>query len=136
MFQARKTHAQECAIDNSEQSLICVEGVESQALFNFLMNCKSSVSITGHFAGIPPTLLSPVAFRGATLQSLKVRENKVTVDNEAYSSMEITGPILPHTVHSLAALIASPEDEYSATFANIGNTKAFSKVNIYNKGNY
>lgn len=62
----------ECVIDSSDESLVFVEGVEAQALFNFLLNCKSAISTVGPLAGIPPTLLSPVAFRGAALQSLKV----------------------------------------------------------------
>jgi hypothetical protein len=36
------------------------------------MNCKSSTATTGPLAGVPPTLLAPVAFHGATLKSLKV----------------------------------------------------------------
>ena len=49
-----------------------VEGVEAQALFNFLLNCKSCTATTGPLAGIPPTLLSPVAFHGSTLRPNKV----------------------------------------------------------------
>ena len=59
-------------IDESTESLVFVEGVEAQALFNFLVNCKSITATSGSFAGIPPTLLSPVAFTGATLTPLKV----------------------------------------------------------------
>jgi hypothetical protein len=36
------------------------------------MNCKSSTATTGPLAGVPPTLLAPVAFHGASLKSLKV----------------------------------------------------------------
>lgn len=50
-----------------------VTGVEAQALFNWLINCRSTVSNTGPHAGIPPTLLAPVAFTGATLTPLKVK---------------------------------------------------------------
>lgn len=59
-------------IDESPESLVYVEGVEAQALFNFLVNCKSITATSGSFAGVPPTLLSPVAFTGATLTPLKV----------------------------------------------------------------
>lgn len=54
-----------------------VTGVEAQALFNWLINCRSAVSNTGPHAGIPPTLLAPVAFSGATLTPLKVRNTKL-----------------------------------------------------------
>lgn len=46
----------------------------------------------------------------------------------------MSGPILPNNVHSLANLISSPEDEYSATFENIKSTSSFSKVYSKNKG--
>ncbi|KAG8237110.1 hypothetical protein J437_LFUL008162 [Ladona fulva] len=62
----------ERSIDQKPESLVYVEGVEAQALFNFLMGCRSCVAPTGALAGIPPTLLSPVAFKGAALGALKV----------------------------------------------------------------
>lgn len=54
-------------------------GVEVQALFNWLINCRSAVSNTGPHAGIPPTLLAPVAFSGATLTPLKVRKKYLLI---------------------------------------------------------
>lgn len=58
--------------DNMRQSLVFVKGVEVQALFNFLINCKSATATTGALAGVPPTLLAPTAFHGASLKPLKV----------------------------------------------------------------
>lgn len=66
-------HRAECEVDNSEQSLIFIEGMEAHAFYNFLINCKSTIATTGPLAGIPPTLLAPVAFHGASLQALKVK---------------------------------------------------------------
>lgn len=71
-FQKRIVMEKESEVDTSKQSLIFVKGVEAQALFNFLINCKSAIAITGALAGVPPTLLAPVAFHGATLKPLKV----------------------------------------------------------------
>jgi hypothetical protein len=71
-FKIRVQQDKEKEVDRTPESLIYVEGVEAQALFNFLMNCKSSTAATGPLAGVPPTLLAPVAFHGATLKSLKV----------------------------------------------------------------
>lgn len=59
-------------IDSSEESLLLIEGVNIQAFFNVLLNFKSCIPSTGAFAGVPPTLLSPVAFSLATLKSCKV----------------------------------------------------------------
>lgn len=104
-----------------------IEGLEVQALYNFLINCKSAIAQTGQLAGIPPTLLAPVAFHGATLNALKVRESKVHVDNADYYSLELLGPILPHTIHNLCKL-HSLDRSMTATFANLTSTIPFSKV--------
>jgi len=66
------TLEKESEVDNLRQSLVFVRGVETQALFNFLINCKSAIAMTGVLAGVPPTLLAPTAFHGATLKPLKV----------------------------------------------------------------
>jgi hypothetical protein len=71
-FKVKLEQDKEKEVDRTPESLIYVEGVEAQALFNFLMNCKSCTASTGPLAGVPPTLLAPVAFHGATLKSLKV----------------------------------------------------------------
>lgn len=60
-------------IDHQSSSVAVVHGNHTQALFNFLLNSKTLISKTGSHAGIPPTLLAPVAFEGATLQSLNSR---------------------------------------------------------------
>lgn len=114
-------------MDNSEESLILIEGMEVHGLYNFLMNYKSTVSITGRFAGIPPTILAPVAFHGATLNSLKVRESKVHVDDADYYSIDIVGPILPTTIHNLC-LIHPQESNFTATFSNVTSTIPLSKI--------
>lgn len=114
-------------MDNSEESLVLIEGMEVHALYNFLMNYKGTVSITGRFAGIPPTILAPVAFFGATLNALKVRESKVHVDNTDYYSIDIIGPILPNTIHNLCQ-IHPPESSFTATFSNLASTIPLSKI--------
>lgn len=117
----------ECEVDNSEQSLVLIEGSEVHSFYNFLLNCKSAVSISGSLAGVPPTLLAPVAFNGATLNALKVRENKVKVDDLSYYSIELCGPILPSTIHNIFS-IHPPEYDMTATFHNLASTSAFSKT--------
>ncbi|PSN30917.1 Protein downstream neighbor of son [Blattella germanica] len=126
--QTKVEHDKQRVVDRTPESLIYVEGVEAQALFNFLMNCKSSIAPTGPLAGIPPTLLAPVAFSGSTLKPLKVRQSVVKMGMENYHSMELRGPILPHTVHNLCGLLERNVDEFSATFANLDSTRPFSMV--------
>lgn len=60
--------------DNRPQSVLFVEGFANvQALYNFILNYKNIVSTVGLQAGIPPTILAPMAFHGATLTSNKVK---------------------------------------------------------------
>lgn len=125
--QARIEHKTECEVDSSDQSLIMIEGVEVNGFYNFLINCKSAIAPTGTLAGIPPTLLAPVSFHGATLNALKVRENKIHSDGSNFYSLELTGPILPSTLHNLFNINA-PDHSMTVTFGDIESTRAFSKV--------
>ncbi|XP_026329618.1 protein downstream neighbor of son homolog [Hyposmocoma kahamanoa] len=125
--QNRITQNAESSVDSAAESLVFVRGADAQALFNFLLNCKSIVSPTGPFAGVPPTLLSPTAFHGGTLQSLKVRENIIHSESKKYYSIELRGPILPTTVHSLFKVLnTSSSAQFSATFAHHQPSLAFS----------
>uniref|UniRef100_A0A2K5RL85 Downstream neighbor of SON n=1 Tax=Cebus imitator TaxID=2715852 RepID=A0A2K5RL85_CEBIM len=58
----------EVQMDHRPESVALVKGINTFTLLNFLINCKSLVATSGPQAGLPPTLLSPVAFRGATMQ--------------------------------------------------------------------
>ncbi|KAL4681661.1 hypothetical protein H8959_007138 [Pygathrix nigripes] len=103
----------EVQMDHRPESVVLVKGINTFTLLNFLINCKSLVATSGPQAGLPPTLLSPVAFRGATMQILKARS--VNVKTQAPSgyrdqfSLEITGPIMPHSLHSLTMLLRSSQ---------------------------
>lgn len=98
------------ANDNLPKSLIYVEDCSVQALFNFLLNSKTCTSATGILAGVPPTLLSPVAFLGASLQSLKVQQHSGLHLADKVYTLEVIGPILPHTVQYLATLLQQVQD--------------------------
>ncbi|CAH0387108.1 unnamed protein product [Bemisia tabaci] len=117
----------EANIDGTPESLVCVQGVEAQALFNLLLNFRSTVATVGPLAGVPPTLIAPVAFHSAFLRPLKVHESKLrTKDGANYYSMEICGPILPQMIHNICDLLHVPLSEFSLTFANVESTKPFS----------
>ncbi|XP_072944042.1 protein downstream neighbor of son homolog [Epargyreus clarus] len=125
--QARLAAGAEGAADGAAQSLVLARGADAQALFNFLLNCKSLAAAGGAAAGVPPTLLAPTAFHGGTLQSLKVRENVIHSDSKKYYSIELKGPILPTTIHSLFNVLkTSTSAQFSATFAQHQPTLAFS----------
>jgi len=60
--------------EKKKSSLIMIVGTQAALLFfNFLLNSKTFlVPSSGPYKGIPPTLLSPVAFVGASLKALQV----------------------------------------------------------------
>lgn len=127
LFQDRIQQKTECQIDSSEQSTVLIEGIEVHAFYNFLINCKSATSLTGPLADIPPTLLAPVAFHGASLNSLNVRESKVHTDDADYYSLELSGPVLPSTIHNLFE-VSPPENNMTVTFNTVQTTEPFSNL--------
>uniref|UniRef100_A0A670XQ40 DNA replication fork stabilization factor DONSON n=1 Tax=Pseudonaja textilis TaxID=8673 RepID=A0A670XQ40_PSETE len=104
----------EMKLDHRPESVVLVKGTNTFTLLNFLINCKSLVASAGPQAGIPPTLLSPVAFRGATMQTLKARSINVRTQARSHYknlfSLEIVGPIMPHCLHSLSMLLKSAQN--------------------------
>ncbi|NXG47465.1 DONS protein, partial [Psilopogon haemacephalus] len=103
----------EVHVDHKPESLALVKGANTFTLLNFLINCKSLVAVAGPQAGLPPTLLSPVAFRGGTMQTLKARsinaKARVQLAYKDISSLEIIGPVMPHALHSLTMLLKSAQ---------------------------
>lgn len=123
---ARRVHNEECAEDSTDQSILLIEGVECQGLFNFLLNAKSTTTKVGRLAGIPPTLIAPVAFPGATLRNNQIRASIVREQNIDYHSMEIKGIILPHTTQYLCNLMKETKDQFSMTVMNFTSTTSLS----------
>ncbi|NXF26477.1 DONS protein, partial [Rhodinocichla rosea] len=99
----------EVQVDHRPESLVLVRGSNTFRLLNFLISCRSLVAVAGPQAGLPPTLLSPVAFRGGTLQTLKARtvsgRARVPGGFEDVFSLEVLGPVLPHALHALTLLL-------------------------------
>ncbi|XP_062982748.1 protein downstream neighbor of Son [Elgaria multicarinata webbii] len=104
----------EVQMDHKPESVVLVKGTNTFTLLNFLINCKSLVASAGPQAGIPPTLISPVSFRGATMQTLKARSINVRTQVNAHYkdafSLEIVGPVMPHSLHSLSMLLKSAQN--------------------------
>lgn len=86
------------------KSLVRIDGIPNcQTLLGLFINMrKICVSSSGPFSGLPPTLLSPIAFHGATLTPLSVKQ-KMTEDSRSQNlvSLDVIGPILPHTMYGL-----------------------------------
>ncbi|XP_043928888.1 protein downstream neighbor of Son [Protopterus annectens] len=103
----------EVQMDHRPESVVLVKGANTFTLLNFLINCKSIVAASGPQAGLPPTLIAPVSFRGATMQTLKARSINVKRNHHSsYTdmySLEITGPILPHFLYSMTLLLKNAQ---------------------------
>ncbi|XP_050394290.1 protein downstream neighbor of Son [Patella vulgata] len=118
-------------VDNRPESMIYVEGGEVQALFNFLLNCRTCIANSGEQAGIPPTILSPCPFTGATLKSNKVKHSHAKqTDSQGNSHrshiLEISGPLLPHNILNISSLFRQKIGrEFSFTFNNHEPTAPF-----------
>ncbi|NWW59302.1 DONS protein, partial [Ifrita kowaldi] len=99
----------EVQVDHRPESLVLVRGSNTFTLLNFLISCRSLVAVAGPQAGLPPTLLSPVAFRGGTMQTLKARSisgrARLQGGFEDMFSLEVLGPILPHALHALTLVL-------------------------------
>ncbi|KAM4601941.1 protein downstream neighbor of son homolog [Polymixia lowei] len=97
------------SLDHKPDSVVSVEGAHTFTLINFLINCKSLIAGAGSQAGLPPTLLAPSPFRGATMQTLKARsvnvKTQVRSTFQDVCSLEITGPVLPSSLHAIARLL-------------------------------
>uniref|UniRef100_A0A8D0H5T2 DNA replication fork stabilization factor DONSON n=1 Tax=Sphenodon punctatus TaxID=8508 RepID=A0A8D0H5T2_SPHPU len=120
----------EVQMDHKPESLALVKGTNAFTLLNFLINCKSLVASAGPQAGLPPTLLSPVAFRGATMQTLKARSVNVKKQVRSHYkdifSLEIVGPVMPHSLHSLSMLLkAAQKGSFSAVLYTHEQTAVF-----------
>uniref|UniRef100_A0A4W3J7M4 DNA replication fork stabilization factor DONSON n=1 Tax=Callorhinchus milii TaxID=7868 RepID=A0A4W3J7M4_CALMI len=108
----RKDHSV-VRMDHKPESVVLVKGLHTFTLLNFLINSKSIVAGAGPQAGLPPTLLAPTAFRGATMHTLKARSINIRTRNasgmkDSYS-LEITGPIMPNSLHALTLMLKSAQ---------------------------
>lgn len=101
-------------IDSKPESTVLVSGSDVTALFNFLLNSTSLAPVAGELAGVPPTLLSPSPFKGATVTSLTLRQNCLRQQQldgtvgKAYS-LELIGPVLPGAFEQCCVLFESTQ---------------------------
>lgn len=109
-------------------SCVVVIGEDSQALFNHLLNTDLSISV-GSQAGIPPTLLAPVAFHGAALRSLKVRQTWFrNQHDQRLHAIEMIGPIMPHVVDAISTLLAETQERFTMFATPTPGSTAFSRT--------
>ncbi|KAF4517264.1 hypothetical protein B566_EDAN008598 [Ephemera danica] len=124
---SKKSVSQASQLDQRPASMVLVEKDEEvQALFNLLLNCQSIISTTGPLAGIPPTLLAPIAFQGATLRKLTTSHRVVNMSGEQFQCVELSGPVLPHTLRDLCSLLEPVQPQFSVSCSTVEHTRAFS----------
>nr|CAG4641021.1 EOG090X09DI [Eulimnadia texana] len=122
----RKDGGQSTTLGSGSDSLLLVQGVETQGLFNWLLSTKICTPSSGPLVGIPPTLIAPVAFHNATLRPLKTRQAVVKQDGQSMFSLELLGPILPSSFSSLCQLFGSMD--FTVTAATLSGTEPFTRV--------
>jgi len=111
-------------IDGKVESLVMVEGVECQSLLTYLLKAKLVVGKDQ----LPPTLLAPVAYHGACLRTLRVKQGQTGGKGgiPLQHSVELTGPILPHMVQGLTRLAANTTNNFTVTLNTLEESAAFS----------
>uniref|UniRef100_A0A8C4QLQ8 Downstream neighbor of SON n=1 Tax=Eptatretus burgeri TaxID=7764 RepID=A0A8C4QLQ8_EPTBU len=116
-------------VDRQPESLVWIRGRYTHLLLNFLLSYRHLVPVSGPHAGLAPTLLSPIAFRNASLHTLKVNSGCLNLPGKTGSkrySMEIVGPILPHTLRVLTHLVKMAHDgEFHTALLTHTPTSAF-----------
>lgn len=90
------------------KSIVRVDGLSNcQMLISlFINNRKICISNSGSLSGIPPTLLSPVAFTGATLTPITIKQKTTEQRSTNIISLDLSGPILPHTLYGIMSLFS------------------------------
>jgi len=58
----------------------------------------------------------------------------VRVDGQSYNSIEVKGPVMPDAVYNFCDLLSKSLKTFTATFANLENTKPFTLASETNKG--
>ncbi|XP_078256171.1 protein downstream neighbor of Son-like [Rhinoraja longicauda] len=120
--------------DKQLEFLVVVEGSSAESLITFLMNSSHTVAQDGAQRGLPPTLLCPVAFPGASLQLLQVANTcgkvKSCLGSIDSNSLEITGPILPHSIDCINRILQSNEYGETVTVVNVHECTSVFNVHL------
>ncbi|KAF0306938.1 Protein downstream neighbor of son [Amphibalanus amphitrite] len=128
MHSTRRKLQQESNSDGRPESTALVTGGDVYALLNFLLNSRACVAASGPLAGVPPTLLAPVGFQGASLQPLKVRHGTVQQARQTLHSFELAGPVMPHAVAGLVRLVRSSHDQFTVSLSGVRGGEALSRL--------
>lgn len=128
-FPTFKPKAKTSAYDKEDKSktLVFIKGRDTNLLLTFLSNTNIIIPTTGPLTGIPPTLLSPVAFSGASLHPLKLKTSHVMHDNQLIYNLDLVGPILPSAVHDLMKFFETGKKTFTSLIMNCDATSPFTE---------
>ena len=123
-------------LDNRPRSTLLIQGGDVHGLFNFLLNDKICFASSGPMQGVPPTLIAPTTFIGATMQKLKVEKNlkkNLTSTGESLTqyTLDFTGPIMPYHLHRLSSLfVHTQKDEFEVILNVYQQSEAFNSIKL------
>lgn len=125
----KKTVKSKSAYEKEDKSktLVLIKGRDTNLLLTFLSNTDIIIPITGPLTGVPPTLLAPVAFSGASLHSLKLKSSHVMLNNELVHHLDLIGPILPNVLYEIMKFFEMTKKKFSSTINNCDATSSFTE---------
>jgi len=113
--------------------LVLVKGSDTKLLLTCLMSPRTITAMSGPMANIPPTLLSPVAFQGATLHALKLKQNQMKHKGETFYNLDVCGPILPNMIIGLTDFLNETQDgNYRSSLVTHEPSSPFTLFNSVN----
>lgn len=128
-FPTIKTTTNKTFTDKEDKSktLILIKGRDTNLLLTWLSNTEVIIPTTGQLTGIPPTLLSPIAFSGASLYPLKLKSSHVMHNNQLIYSLDLIGPILPNIVYDLMKFFEITKKKFNSLIGNLDATSSFTE---------
>ena len=111
--------------EDKSKTLAFVKGRDTNLLLTFLSNTDLIIPTTGPLVGVPPTLLSPVAFSGASLHPLKLKTSHLMHGNQLIYNLDLIGPVLPNVVYDLMKFFEATKKSFSSLIGNLDATGPF-----------
>ena len=119
-------------LDNRPESTIEISDV--QGFFNFFTNSSLICATSGRMIGVPPTLISPTVFEGASCHTNKHNYGKIKQRTKAGEThlhcLDIYGLILPTQLKGVVQLqlASSTTDEFSVRTKGYENLFSFNTL--------
>jgi hypothetical protein len=113
--------------EDKKKTMLYVKGKDTNLLLTFLSNTSLIIPSTGRLTGIPPTLLAPVAFNGASLQSLKLKLSQITHNGELLHHLDLIGPVLPTVIQNMSVFFRNTFEQFKSKLVTYDNSSPFAQ---------